>query len=532
MQFPRTDAAMSQKRMPLMLWVLPTGLALALTIGLLVLGRLLDRWLIPGAPQGLLDNWLFVHDPVVARTVILAVLEVLAAIFAIMITVVAIIVQLSATRYTSRVVDLFLVDPFNRLVFFAYVVPLIHGFWLANVLQSGTVSPVSVGVFMVAATVSIILVIPYFRFVFVFLQPQHIIQRIETSIEQSLRMARDKPQRIPQAQQEVSNSIRQLSDIALSSIAQADIVLAVQCVDSMTQAAVYYLRQKERMQAGWFAVDRNHIVGLSAEVWRRMVECRTWMEMEVYKQTEIAFLTSLRGRVRDVNSYVARGLRQIAEAAAEHRQQETLQLLMKGLNTFITYTLSERDVRAAMQVLYQYRLLAETLTAHPETLEQIGGYLQHYARNSSRRNIHFIPEVIAYDLRLLIEQVLVAQPAVAERLLERLLELVADHDDAEGSVQRPQGLHKSLALLAARMIEYGRGDLACRIHDRLATEDPAYLSSLRRELSGQDSREFWEIEDRGVSFYYVEASQRAAVDEFFGWLSGERPLPDKDARTA
>ena len=113
-----------------LLWLSPIAITLGVTIALLLLGRLGDLWLSPAAGVRFLQDWIFVRDPLVARDVILNVLQVVAGIFAIMITVVAIIVQLSATRYTSRVVDLFLADPFNVLIFFAYVVPLIYGYWL------------------------------------------------------------------------------------------------------------------------------------------------------------------------------------------------------------------------------------------------------------------------------------------------------------------------------------------------------------------------------------------------------------------
>ncbi len=514
----------------MLLWLTPVAVTLAVTIGLLLLGRLADLWLAPNAAAPLVQNWIFVRDPLVARDVILNVLQVVAGIFAIMITVVAIIVQLSATRYTSRVVDLFLADPFNVLIFFVYVVPLIYGYWLCNVLEQGSEARVSVGLYVVLSTISIVVAIPYFQYVFVFLQPRHIIQKIESSIEASLNDAATNPERIARAQGEVSNSLRQISDIALSSLAQSDIVLAMYCVDSIKQAATFYLRRKAALPGAWFVVDANHIVGLSEDVWRELVERRTWLEMELYKQCEITFITSLR-KARDVNSYVARGLREMAQAGSDNERLETVELFIKGLNTLITYALSERDIRSAVHVLYQYRLLCESLLHRPGIVQRMGEHLKYYAHNSLRRGIYFIIDAISYDLRVLIERAFVEAPATAELLLDIFLELDQAAETKE-ELTRMRGVRKSQAMLAGFFIRAGRLELAKRIHDDMTAENRAFLASVRAELFATQSKEFWEIEDRGVSFYYVDEPHRPSVNEFFAWLLGERPLPREIAQSA
>ena len=521
---------MGSHRKTLLLWLTPMAVTIAVTIGLLLAGRAADLWLAPSAAAHLVQDWILVRDPLVARDVILNVLQVVAGIFAIMITVVAIIVQLSATRYTSRVVDLFLADPFNVLIFFVYVVPLIYGNWLCNVLEQGSEARISVGIYMVLSTLSVAVVIPYFQYVFVFLQPRHIIEKIEKSIESSIGEAVSRPARIPRAQAEVSNSVRQISDIALSSLAQSDIVLAMYCVDAIKQAATHYLGRKAELPGSWFSVDANHIVGLSEDVWREMVERRTWLEMEIYKQCEITFTTSLR-KARDVNSYVARGLREMAQAGSANERLETVELFIKGLNTLITYALSERDIRSAVHVLYQYRLLCESLLQRPAVVQRMGEHLKYYAHNSLRRGIFFIIDAISYDLRVLIERAFGEAPATASLLLNIFLELDQAAETKE-DLTRMRGVRKSQAMLAGFFIRARRLDLAKRIHDDMAAENRDFLAGVRAELFATQSKEFWEIEDRGVSFYYVDEPHRPSVNEFFAWLLGERPLPREIAQSA
>lgn len=529
---------MDSRRRSILLWLIPVFLTIALTSALMVAGRLGDMLLLTGGPATLFKGWLFVEDPRVAREVILAVLEVLAAIFAISITVVAIIVQLAATRYTSRVVDLFLADPLNAIIFFAYLVPLVHGFWLANTLTPGENQAISVGVFMIMATLSIVLIAPYFKFVFHFLQPSHIIDRIERSIETSLGEAakgnagnagnggdgKIGPQRL-----EVTNSIRQLSDIALSSIAQADIVLSMQCMRSLRQAGVYYLGLKKRLSADWFEVSRDHLVGLSDQLWRDTVARRTWVELEIFKQYEIAFTNSLR-KVRDINSYIARGVREIAEHASREGEEESLALMIKGMNTFITHALGERDIRSTINVLYQYRLLGETLIERPELLGKIASHLRYYAQNSARRRIFFIVEVIAHDLRVLTENALDASMESCEAILPVLLDLIPETDPS-GNHPFRQGLRKSQGMLAGFFIRRQKLELAKRVLDAMADEDREVLATVRAELLNAETRDFWEIEDRGEMFYFLEKEHREQVDLFFAWLLGETPLPSEIAQS-
>lgn len=56
-------------------------------------------------------------------------------------------------------------------------------------------------------------------------------------------------------------------------------------------------------------------------------------------------------------------------------------------------------------------------------------------------------------------------------------------------------------------------------------ETQDFLRSVRRELFTVQSREFWEIEDRGVSFYFVEPEHRPSVELFFSWVMKESPVP-------
>lgn len=507
---------MNTGRHMMLVWLPPIAATLGISVVLVLLSRLVDRWALQQITPLPFDQWFLGADPMAVQAVILGTLEVLAGVFAISITVVAIIVQLSAARVTTRVVDLFLADPFNSMIFFLYVVPLVLGFWEANAITGQGFSRTGVGIFMVLATLAMALVFPYFKYVFYFLQPQNIIDKIEGAVTRTLRNAARSPARIGQARGEVTKSIQQLSDITLTAIANNDLVFAVSSLNAMKQVLVDYLEIKPQLGAAWHEIPSQHILGLSQEMWQDVVESRTWVEMELFKQYELAFTTSLR-KVRDINSCVARNVRDIAEVAVRLEATETRDFFIKGFNTFIMYALSERDIRTAVHVLYQYRLLAETLLNDADTVGRIAKHLLYYGQNSQRRSIYFITDAVAYDLRVLTQTAMRRNSPSMEPLLAAFLELDQVTEGPEG-VKFRRGVRKSQAILAGFFIQQGRRELAERILQDMAGEPREFLTAVQQELLSVTEEEFWEIEDRGVTFYYVAPEDRDAIREFFDWL--------------
>ena len=141
-------------RAALLMWIPPIAAILGLATLLIMLARLLDFLIFAEVPPLPFGDLMALQNPEAVRGVILSTLEVLAGVFAISITVVAIIVQLSASRISSRVVDLFLADRYNSLIFFMYLLPLVLGFWEANAISESGYSPVGVGLFMALSKLS------------------------------------------------------------------------------------------------------------------------------------------------------------------------------------------------------------------------------------------------------------------------------------------------------------------------------------------------------------------------------------------
>src|SRR5690606_39100321 len=128
----------------------------------------------PGPQSGLLgplDRYLqFQPDGIADAISQLA--GVVAAVLGIVITVVSIVVQLSAGRYAG-VTRMFLRDRVTIGVMTYYVVVCVSAVWLSVALQDDYVPRIALVTMLLATTGAVVLMVPYFGYVFWFLEPMN-----------------------------------------------------------------------------------------------------------------------------------------------------------------------------------------------------------------------------------------------------------------------------------------------------------------------------------------------------------------------
>ena len=105
-------------------------------------------------------------------------------------------------------------------------------------------------------------------------------------------------------------------------------------------------------------------------------------------------------------------------------------------------------------------------------------------------------------------------------------------------------MRKAQVKLAAYSLDQGETVKARTIADDMSDEPHERLVTIRAQLEGVTTKDFWEIIDRGRNFEYMPDSQRAKMDVFFNWLhieksdpsvapppplAQQRPAPDPDA---
>lgn len=449
--------------------------------------------------------------------------EVITAILGIVITVASIVVQLAATRYTPRITEMFFKDRTNLLILAFFIVSAVYCLFVNFIIRGGdgqSFIPVAGSIVNVLLmTFSLILIAPYFMYVFHFLEPENIVRGIERQVSANLVRVRPDTD-LEQLQQQVVRNVEQLADIAINAIEQKDKGIATSAIDSLRDLLREYQNVKDPLPEKWFTVagplrQNTEFISMHREVLHEISEKRTWLEYKTLRQFQMIYNESL-NRMRDINYIVAIDTRYLGEDAIRNRQQETLRLILKFFNTYLRATLNAKDVRTAYNVLHQYRLMAEAVlrAGLDDQLLEIAGYFRYYGQVAFGMNIAFITETVAYDLCSLCELAFSAGAPVGDRLLDILLEV---DKEAEGEAQEKglRGVRKAQIKMATYFLLHEDAERAHRIFLDMKYEPIDRIRSIRQELISVESKDFWEVIDRGENFDYLHPERRAMLHDFF-----------------
>ena len=466
----------------------------------------------------------YVHfDPQSITDAVSSLAGMIAAVFGIVITVVSIIVQLSADRYTG-VARMFLRDRINLIVMGYYLIACVCGVWLSVSIHRDYVPRLALLVMISATTLGLVLMAPYFRYVFWFLEPMNIISRIRSeAVNVAGRGAAERAaDRSAAAQASTLAAMEELTDITSNSISGKDKIIASGAVDALKDFSLAYLNAKAKASDVWFAIGAGikqnpDFVAMDPESLQDLERRRTWVEWKVMRQY-LGIYNEALGSMRDINYLIAIDTRYIGEAAGSAGDAELVELVFRFMNSYLRATLNARDVRTAYNVLNQYRLLVEAMIRQKNGRAAIQGvkHMNYYGHVSFDMKLTFVTETVAYDLSSLCQYASEQGASEEEEMLAQFLLL--DRPLRVSSQESALlGVRKAQVKLAAYYLMRGDQDKARRIFRDMQNEPADRLLSIRRALERVESKDFWEIIDRGRNFEYMPPQQRACLVEFFSW---------------
>ncbi len=478
--------------------------------------------------------------------------QVVAAVLGIVITVVSIVVQLAATRYTPRIADMFFRDRTNLGILAFFVVACINAVWVSVSVGRDVMPHVSIVFTMVLVTFSLLVMVPYFAYVFDFLDPDSVVGRIQDqAVEAAAPRGEISASELGPRQRRALSGVEQLSDIAVNAVSQKDKAIASGTIDAMRVLAVRYLDKKRALASTWFSIgveirQNPDFVSLADESIDDLAQKRVWLEWKVLRQYQSIYNEAL-GEMPDINHLIAIDTRYIGEAALEAGDGEALALAVKFFNTYLRATLNKREVRTAYNILNQYRQLAEHALerGHGQLVTEVAAHLRYYGQTAHGMELVFVTETVGYDLATLCERAFAvsvaknvgtggsAMAAVHDSLLRTLLEL---DREAESKNQESmlRGVRKAQAKLASYYLVAGAEEHARRIFTDMRDERAERLRSIRDELLRIQSKDFWEVIDRGTNFDYVDPQRKEQLRAFFSWFpalsrpeAGSTPVASK-----
>jgi hypothetical protein len=469
-------------------------------------------------------------DPDTTNNAVSTLVGVNTAVFGIVITVVSIIVQLSAERYTG-VARMFLRDRLNIYVAAYYVITGVASVWLAAANQPDYVPRMTLLVMLSMTMGGLVITMPYFGYVFWFLAPENLVRHIREDAIQIAEKGVQEEDRAAcfEAQAGTLFALEELTDIANNSISGKDKIVASASADALKDFAVGYINVKQRASQAWFTIGPKlrgnpDFVAMDAESLGDLEVRRTWVEWKVMRQYLSIYNEAL-GSMRDIAYVIAIDTRYIGEAAAKANDTELIDLVYRFLNSYLRSTLNARDVRTAYNVLNQYRKLGESMLQegkHKAALEAVR-HMKYYGLLSFGMDLSFVTETAAYDVAAIAQLANeVGSPAESEILAE-FLEL--DRPPFASAQNKALiGVRKAQVKLAAYYLSANQADRARSIAADMSDEPDDRLQKIRQQLENVESKDFWEIIDRGHNFEYMPPAHRERLGAFFDYVYEARAL--------
>jgi hypothetical protein len=497
---------------------------LATSFGLLLTSAMLGR----ASLDPFLDplTWLATLDVDAANEILSNAAEVVAAVLAVSVTVVAIVVELAANRYSHEITRLFLREPVNLIVLGILVLTTVQCVWTATVISETSAEALiphaGFAITLTMVTISLLLLVPYIYFVFTFLSPISVIQRIcRDSYRVILKVREDN---VVRSQKKVQDAVDELQDVARSAIQQGDRAIAMAAVDALSNLLFDYVRIRHRLPRDWFEVTAAvaadpDFVALAPESMAEVRDHGLWLERKILRRY-LSLMGQASGHARDVAYLIGINTQRIAaELGPVHPY--LLELALRAFNSYLRTTITTRDPRTAYYLMSLYRMLASRLMrlGYPEQAIAIAEYLKEYGQLAHKQSMSFLLETAAHDLGQLIEDAVSLESPAVDPLLDRLLEL--DQEIKEESHEESLlGVRRAQIQIATLFLKLDQRRRAERIIVDLRDERLERLERLRLNLMYDDREQFWELMDRGVNFAYLAPDRRPYLDEIFAELRG------------
>ena len=444
-------------------------------------------------------------------------IELNVAILGVVLTVVAIVVQLAAQKYTPKLADLFLEDNVNRCFFVFLIFNLLLAILITYSIKN-SFFPIYSAFFIVFFTMlQVGLLLPYFNYVFEFLSPDNIITSIQRKSVKILNKATQetKVSAIVKRQIEIKNILEQISDTALNSTTQEDRNMALIAINRLRDFLINYQNLKDNLPKEWFEVPSDFFINISNEFYAEILERRLWLDILVFMNMEGILKSSFRS-MPDVTSAIAYNTRLIGIAAIKNEQEENINLAIEYFNTFLRLALNEKNQRVIFNLFYQYRLLTESLFEnHREELaHKIIFYFKYYGKTAFDMGIWFIFMVSAYDISSLLTKAF-------DMKAKNFLNLIGlFFDDTFANTKHPiaqSGVRKAQLILAAYLFSKNADDIFLEKIVTFFSKNETYevTIGLQEQLLNVKDKKFWEVTDRGINFEYMDEEQKKYLQKFF-----------------
>jgi hypothetical protein len=419
-------------------------------------------------------------------------------------------IQTSSSRYSPRIIGIFTRNPLNAFVLSFALASILYTFLVRSEVKVNYVPMASVAVAEVLALINFALLFPYVLYIFEVMRPETLIDGIIRNGRRSLRRAagnRD-PRR---HRSDLMTSVAQVTDIAFGSIQLGDMPVAVMGIESLGQlVAADYLPAKKGLNAEWFKVGHAELPGASDQIITEVNRARTWFVYSVLSSfVEMVGLTPVH-RKEAVHA-IAVATRKIGLAAIDVGDSEVAELSVRFFNTYLRIAINRSEPTFASGIMNEYRRFAiGALEWRRDLSIESAAHLLRYGRHFDEAGMPAIFGAAAEDVADLAIEAHVRDPQVAFRLAQLLVRNLLDLIPNARPIGL-NGLFKAVAKLACWAMASDEKDMTHVLLEGIAAAPPDFVDAALSRMESMQSGLFWEVNERVISFDWVEEPLRDEI---------------------
>ena len=429
---------------------------------------------------------------------------------ALLLTFISLAIPITANLYTPKLIEIFIRDRINLFVICTCAILAAHNLLAVSLSFDQWTAQLPFAIAVAGAIVGWLLLLPYYFYVVSFIDPLTIIKRVHRSLMHEIADTVRGQHSVAVSQERVNQKIHNLGSVLLRAADRADRDVILDTVRTHILELTRIREVKPRLPAEFFRVSNDLLAGMTGDATDILSEARIWIEHQIASQLVLAFKSVL-VKMPDGVSAMAQAVKNAAHEESCLRNDEVFHLLVRVLNSFTREAIKKKGNGSVCDVIYSYKALVRRLLGdRPEEVPRMVRYMRFYAEFARAQGLPFVYERLSYELGELTERAYEGTAAPARELLDAVLAF----EGAEQSV----GLVKSRATLAGYFLERGFSQELELVAASLRNATPSVVEQAKRDIVSVQDRVFWELNDRGANFDFVEPQRRTRVIEVFDRL--------------
>eukprot|EP00163_Fabomonas_tropica_P002961 TRINITY_DN1243_c0_g1_i2.p1 TRINITY_DN1243_c0_g1~~TRINITY_DN1243_c0_g1_i2.p1 ORF type:complete len:3116 (-),score=829.27 TRINITY_DN1243_c0_g1_i2:110-8185(-) len=475
--------------------------------------------------------------------------EVMGILLTLVVTVSIVVVHITAARFTPLITWLFFHDKtvFSMLALLA--ANNVFVFWLDYSINVDHIPSWGIFIALCVVTASLFLLMPYVSYILEFFNPGHIIARVLYNLLKTATPRKgESVQSVIKRQTAILEKLDDLVHLSLKAAQWRDSTM----VSYITGAFSTFVTQYWDVKAGverfdqWFLTPesfRNNMafVFMTEKEREFLNNAGNWLEWKVLYSYQV-MMTELLDHYSGQVFLVSNNTLNVGKVAVQRRSIPNLALVVKFFNTYIRHAMNKKDVRAAFNILNNYRQLAEfTLEQSVDatskdkknlqaTVVSMAEYFRYYSIIFLERGLYFLCEVIAHDVGMITQKAYEHKLDCHQAILDVFL-TVDDVAESQGDEMVLRGIRRAQVKLATVYLANGSIEYAKQIQEDMIDEPQDRLEGILFEMTYVDTSEFWEVTDRGNNLDYLSPDRKAQLPRFLSLFPMYHDSESEDEET-